>query len=81
MLTGIISIGLPVLLLRDPHVEMLLVALEADDAPLLHQLLVEVVDGLEDQGLHRGVAHDLTLHEAIISIKFLLSFKTAVKLT
>ena len=48
MLTGIISIGLPVLLLRDPHVEMLLVSLEADDAPLLHQLLVEVVDGLED---------------------------------
>ena len=62
MLTGIISIGLPVLLLRYPHVEMLLVSLEADDAPLLLQLLVEVVDGLEDEGLHRRVAHDLTLH-------------------
>jgi hypothetical protein len=72
MLTGIISIGFPVLLLRYPHVEMLLVSLEADDAPLLLQLLVEVVDGLEDEGLHRRVAHDLTLHGAIISIMFLL---------
>jgi len=62
MLTGIICIGLPVLLLRYPHVEMLLVSLEADDAPLLLQLLVEVVDGLEDEGLHRRVAHDLALH-------------------
>jgi len=62
MLTGIICIGLPVLLLRYPHVEMLLVTLEADHAPLLLQLLVEVVYGLEDEGLHCRVAHHLTLH-------------------
>jgi hypothetical protein len=68
MLTGIISIGLSVLLLSYPHVEMLLVALEADDAPLFLQLLVEVVYGLEHEGLHRGVAHDLALYEASLSL-------------
>ena len=52
---------------------MLFIALKADHAPLLLQLLVEVVNGLEDEGLHRRVAHDLTLHactEVIISLSF-----------
>lgn len=67
MLTGIVGIGLAVLLLRNPHVEMLFVALEADDTSLLLQLLVEEVYGLKDEGLHRRVAHDLALHARRIS--------------
>ena len=61
MLTRIVSIRFPVFLLGDPHVEMLLVSLESDRATFLLQLLVEIINRFEDQGLHCCVTHDLAL--------------------
>lgn len=61
-LTGVVEVGLAVLLLGYPHVKVLLVLHEMQWATVFSQLLIKIVDGFIQYGFNTCMTHDLTLN-------------------